>query len=359
MLTHMMDKANGTRALKRILLVILGLPALSAVAGLVLAATVLHPIHRGISAEQVREADAVFGRVGATREEFAVRAPDGVILRGWKVRAAGLRESEGSGAGTAVVSVLGGGAAIGARSLRFVPDWRRGTPVGMTNKEGEWVLLLHGRSHNRMAMMAHAEFLLEAGYNVVMMDARRHGESGGNISTYGYLEARDETAIVDALEDSEQVNHLFALGESMGAAVSLQAAATEPRIEAVVAEGAFRNLREVTYDYAGLQESETLGKTVFRTAAEVSRLIAEREGGFQFETISPEKAVAKREFAVLLICGKSDRKIPCRHSEAIFGSAVGRKELWMVPDTGHEKAIETHEAEFRERVLRLFAEAGG
>ena len=219
------------------------------------------------------------------------------------------------------------------------------------------MLLLHGRSHNRFAMLPHAEFLLAAGYNVVIMDARDHGDSGGAISTYGYLEKRDATAVVDALEASEKVTHLFALGESMGAAVALQSAAVEPRIEAVVAEGAFRNLREVTYDYAGLQQSERLGKTVFRPAAEVSRLIAERQGGFSFEEVSPEKAVAARGFPVLLICGLSDRKIPCRHAEAIFRSAVGRKQLWEVPATGHEKAIETHAAEFREWVLKFFAAA--
>jgi uncharacterized protein len=165
---------------------------------------------------------------------------------------------------------------------------------------------------------------------------------------------------------------LFALGESMGAAVSLQSAAVEPRIEAVMAEGAFRNLREVSYDYAGLQQSEFLGKTVFRPAADASRWIAEKQGGFSFEVVSPEKAAAKRAFPVLLICGLSDRKIPCRHSEAIFRAAGGRpdplsnsedgaparkKELWEVPKTGHEKAIETHGAEFRERVLKFFAEA--
>jgi hypothetical protein len=218
-------------------------------------------------------------------------------------------------------------------------------------------LLLHGRSHNRFVMLPHAEFLLKAGYNVVMMDARDHGDSGGAMSTYGRLETRDAAAIVDALESSENVKHLFALGESMGAAVSLQSAAVEPRIEAVVAEGAFRNLREVTYDYAGLQESEFLGKTVFRPAADVSRWIAEKQAGFKFATVSPENAVAARAFPVLLICGLSDRKIPCRHSEAIFRAAAGRKELWRVPDTGHEKAISTHGSEFRERVLKFLAEA--
>jgi alpha-beta hydrolase superfamily lysophospholipase len=37
-------------------------------------------------------------------------------------------------------------------------------------------------------MLPHAEFLLAASYNVVMMDARAHGGSGGAASTCGYLE---------------------------------------------------------------------------------------------------------------------------------------------------------------------------
>ncbi len=297
----------------RALLILIVLPALAAVAGVILVPTVLHPFHRTLTAEQIRKSDEVFARVGAAREEFRVQAPGGVELHGWKVRAA--------------------------------------------RPSGSWVLLLHGRSHNRFVMLPHAEFLLAAGYSVLMMDARDHGESSGTMATYGYLEKRDATAIVDELESSEKVQHLFALGESMGAAVSLQSAAAEPRIEAVVAEGAFRNLREVTYDYAGLQESATLGKTLFRPAADISRWIVEKQVGFRFESVSPENAVAARAFPVLLICGASDRKIPCRHGEAIYRRAAGRKELWRVPDTGHEKAINTHGPEFQERVLRFFENA--
>ena len=289
--------------------------------------------------EQVRQAGERFSRLGASLEDFVVRAPDGVMLRGWKVRAGASEQKKQI-----------------PRSARIDNNGPAGLTAG-DQASGKWVLLLHGRSHNRFAMLAHAEFLLAAGYNVVMMDARDHGDSEGTISTYGYVEKRDVAAIVDALEASEKVTHLYALGESMGAAVALQSAAAEPRIEAVVAEGAFRNLREVTYDYAGLQQSEWLGKTVFRAAAEVSRLIAERQGGFSFEEVSPEKEVAARAFPVLLICGLSDRKIPCRHSEAIFRAGSGRKELWEVPATGHEKAIETHPAEFRERVLKFLAAA--
>jgi len=55
----------------------------------------------------------------------------------------------------------------------------------------------------------------------------------------------------------------------------------------VVAEGAFRNLREVTFD-CGLQQSAFLGKTVFRPAQVVAVFDGEHEGHFRFVDVSPE-----------------------------------------------------------------------
>jgi uncharacterized protein len=302
-------KFNFARVLKYTAQTLVALPLLSALAGLILAPTVLHPFRHRLTPLQIAEADHTLSSVKATREDFVVHAPDGILLQGWKIRP--------------------------------------------PHPNGNWVLLLHGRSHNRFVMLRYAEFLLSAGYGVMMMDARAHGDSGGIRSTYGYLERYDQRAIVDALESSEKVSHLFALGESMGAAVSLQSAAIDPRIEGVVAEGAFRNLHEVTFDYAGLQQSVFLGKTIFRPASIVSVYIAQKEAGFRFDDISPENSVARRPFSVLLVCGESDRKIPCRHSQAIFRSASGSKQLWRVPGTGHEQAIKTSPAEFQRGVLEF------
>jgi alpha-beta hydrolase superfamily lysophospholipase len=298
------------RILKITAQIIIALPLLAASAGLVLGPTVLHPFRRRLTVRQIAQADQVFTSLSATREDFIVRANDGIPLDGWKIRP--------------------------------------------SHPNGDWVLLLHGRSHNRSVMLPYAKFLLAAGYSVVMMDARAHGNSAGSQSTYGQIEIFDTRAIVKYLEASEEVGHLFALGESMGAAVSLESAAFVPQIEGVIAEGAFRNLHEVTFDYAGLQQSVILGKTLFRPAALVAVWIAQKQGGFRFEDISPEKAVAIRRFPILPICGASDRKIPCRHSDAIFNSANGPKELWKVPGTGHEQAIKTSPVEFQRRVLNFF-----
>jgi alpha-beta hydrolase superfamily lysophospholipase len=242
-----------------------------------------------------------------------VTAQDGVVLRGWKVRAA--------------------------------------------HPNGDWVLLLHGRSQNRLSMIRYAEFLLGSGYSVVMMDARAHGESGGTIATYGHVERYDERSILDALTAAEHPQHIFAMGESMGAAVALQSAAIDPRIEAVIAEGAFRNLHEVIFDYAGLRVSAFLGKTFFRPAAMLAVHETEHQVGFRLDDVSPEASVAARSFPVLLISGLRDHNVPKRHAEAIFLAASGPKELWLVPKARHQKAMETAPEEFQSRVLRFFLRA--
>src|SRR5260370_37762224 len=100
-----------------------------------------------------------------------------------------------------------------------------------------------------------------------MMDQRAHGESGGAMATYGWLERNDTRAVVDALAASEHPAHIFALGESMGAGIALQSAGIDPRMEAVVADAPFASLREASYDYPRLQEDPLLGKTFFAPAA--------------------------------------------------------------------------------------------
>jgi pimeloyl-ACP methyl ester carboxylesterase len=80
----------------------------------------------------------------------------------------------------------------------------------------------------------------------------------------------------------------------------------------------------------------------------------EKEGGFNPEDASPEKAVAARPFPVLLICGTRDRRIPCRHAQRIYKSAHGPKELWIVDGAEHASALGRAPAEYERRVISLF-----
>jgi uncharacterized protein len=303
------------RALLFLVKVLIVAPLIAAVVGWLVAPAFLHPLRRELTAELVHMADVTFAQFGTHREDFDVRAPDGILLRGWKVRA----------------------------------------PVQSGAKPpNDWVLVFHGVADNRMGVLEHARILLLAGYGVVMIDARAHGASEGSMATYGWLERNDTSAIVDALESAEHPRHLFALGESMGAGIALQSAAVEPRIEAVVAEAAFANLREASYDYAGFRRYPWLGKTLFAPGTWTMIWHAERLAGLPASEVSPEKAVATRAFPVLLICDGDDVALPCRHTQRIYDAAKGPKQLWVVPGAFHTAALGYQPEEFRRRVLAFY-----
>jgi len=326
----------------RILLILLLLPPLLAgVAGWLVAPGFLHPIRRELTPDLIREADASFAHSGGHREDFNVRAPDGILLHGWIVR----------------------------------PD----------HPNGNWVLLFHGVADNRVGVIGQSEFLLRAGYSVIMMDARAHGASEGQLATYGWLERNDTRAIIDALLTQirqqrtdiqvppgfrppkpvcpEQyphpppppTPHIFALGESMGAGIALQSAAADPRIEGVVAEASFATLREASYDYAGLRRSPLLGKTLFAPFSWMLRYRGEKLTGLPVAEVSPEKAVATRAFPVLLICDEKDEALPCRHTQRIYAAAIGPKQFWEVPGAFHTAALGFQPVEFQRRVLDFYA----
>ena len=258
---------------------------------------------------RLKQTEEMLQRTGATKEDFLVRAPDGVELHGWKIRP--------------------------------------------RSPNSDWMLVFHGVSDNRTGVLGAAELLLRHGYSVVMMDSRAHGESGGDMATYGWKERYDTVAITDAFCSQENVRHLGALGVSMGAAIALQSAAVEPRIEAVVAEDPFADLREVSYDYAGMELSPILGKTLFRPATVYAMSGMARAGGFSPDDVSPVKAVAARPFPVLLICGTRDHRIPCRHAEMIYEAARGPKELWVAQGAEHASALGRAPVEYENRVVRF------
>ena len=145
----------------------------------------------------------------------------------------------------------------------------------------------------------------------------------------------------------------------MGAGIALQSAAVEPRIEAVVAEASFANLREASYDYAGLRRYPWLGKTLFAPGTWTMIYHAELLANLPASEVSPEKAVAARAFPVLLICDAADVALPCRHTKRIYDAARGPKQMWIVPGAFHTAALGYEPVEFRRRVLAFFDSVRG
>lgn len=190
------------------------------------------------------------------------------------------------------------------------------------------VVYLHGVADNRGSALTAAQRFPDRGFDVVAYDSRAHGESGGDLCTYGFNEKRDLQRVIDQVEGGLVV----VIGSSLGAAVGLQAAAEDPRISAVVAAESFSDLKTVATERAPW----------FFTGGAIRRsfALAERLGQFRVEEVSPVAAAARIHVPVFLIHGADDRETPPEHSRRIFDALGGPKRLLILEGAGHNQSFQ-------------------
>jgi len=208
-------------------------------------------------------------------------------------------------------------------------------------------------------MLGNADLLLRHGYAVLLPDARAHGESGGEMATYGVKEASDVRRWFDWIEQAEAPRCIDGLGESMGAGQMLQSLRATPGFCAVVAESSFASFREASYDRMGekMNAGAWAGRTLLRPSVEAGLLYARWRYGVDLEQASPESAVATSLVPVLLIHGRRDINLPPRHSERILAyssSRIPAVVLWEPAEAEHCGAAGAEPEEYERRVIGWF-----
>lgn len=212
------------------------------------------------------------------------------------------------------------------------------------------IILVHGITANRRFMLPQAALLAEAGYHLLLLDLRGHGNSEGTEVTYGYREALDVQAAVDYLVTLPNVKHIGAIGYSLGGAAVARAAAADQRIEAVVIESSYSSLPEAIEDAFG--QLTILPRWPF---APLIVGLAERRIGVKVSEIDPARDLATlHPRAVMIIHGTDDDLLPLHHGLKMYKAAQEPKELWVVEGLGHDDPAPGHEEEYRQRVVTFF-----
>jgi len=228
--------------------------------------------------------------------------------------------------------------------------------VHPNHANGATVILLHGITDNREGVAGFAPMFLNQGYSVLMPDSRAHGESGGAIATYGIRERYDVQRWSEWLKQSSN-NCVYLFGESMGAAISLQATEVTPELCAVAVESPFSTFREIAYDR--MAEHTPFGTWFWRAAAgrpviESALAYARIRYHIDLTQADPEAAMEHSNVPSLLIAGTSDHNIPMRHSAELMRISGSHASLWIVSGADHGGAVTVAGPEFERRILEWF-----
>jgi pimeloyl-ACP methyl ester carboxylesterase len=219
----------------------------------------------------------------------------------------------------------------------------------LPSSNGAAVVLLHGASSTKTAVLDQATVLAEHRYGVLLYDARGHGRSAGTAMDFGWYGDLDIAAALSYLESRPEVDpaRLGAVGMSMGGEQVVGAAATDTRIRAVVGEGVtgrgFADKGWLPRHWRGWVQ-RGIDATLYGTAdllTDASPPISLRDA-----------VAAAAPTPVLLIAGGATMGNAEEDADRwIQAGSPSTVDLWVVPDTGHTAALRTEPEEWRATVL--------
>jgi pimeloyl-ACP methyl ester carboxylesterase len=230
-----------------------------------------------------------------------------------------------------------------------------GTYLDVSSARGV-VILVHGFKTYRQEMVAHAEFLRDAGYAVLLYDSRGCGASDG-VFGIGATEDRDVVGAVSYLKTraGPGSGHVAVLGISLGAGDALLAAAEDERIQAVIADSSWPD-EEVQLERMG---SVPVGPFSVPVLPYENALLDAIIGG-RLEDARPidvVERIAPRPLLLIHSMDDANATTTPAGAERLFVRAGQPKDFWRVPTGGHAGALRQHPDEYRVRVLAVLDEA--
>jgi pimeloyl-ACP methyl ester carboxylesterase len=196
------------------------------------------------------------------------------------------------------------------------------------------LVLLHGIRMDRRSLVQLGVAFSDAGYRAALVDLRGHGESTGRYLTYGEVETRDLSALLDALGQRAPLGRVGVYGFSYGAAVALELGARDARVQAVVAAAPFASLREVVLDYRDRYlpfPLRSIPDAWFEQAVDQASQFAL----FDPDASAPIQAISSSHAHQLLIHGTRDDQVPLRHSRELARAAGPLAQIITLEGASH------------------------
>lgn len=209
------------------------------------------------------------------------------------------------------------------------------------------VILAHGFRNTSDDMGKLAKFYYDRGFDILLPDARGHGESEGDYIGYGWHDRLDYVDWINLLIEEYGTENIILHGNSMGAATVLMTSGEElpEEVKGIIADSSYSTIK----DELAHQLQHLYGLPAF-PLLEVTSVISKTRAGYMLGEGSATQQVKKNTLPLLIIHGEDDDLVPTDMAHEIYNEAGGEKELWLVPETGHTKAMDNITSEFQRRV---------
>ncbi|MFZ8765718.1 alpha/beta hydrolase [Enterococcus diestrammenae] len=222
----------------------------------------------------------------------------------------------------------------------------------LENHSEKTVIIAHGYMGSRQDMGLYARMFYDLGYNVLLPDARGHGESEGDYVGFGWAERKDyQLWINQVIQKKGSDSKIILFGVSMGAATVMMTAGEKlpSQVKGVIEDCGYTTAKEEL----AYQQRQMFPKIPAIVSIPITSLVTKFRAGYFLGEADALQAVQKSRLPILFIHGTQDHFVPTSMGKRLYAAAKGNNShnhLFLVSGAEHGEALKKDKSGYYQEV---------
>lgn len=227
------------------------------------------------------------------------------------------------------------------------------------NPTNKFIVLVHGVSICYVGSLKYFDIFYRNGFNVLIVNQRRHGKSEGKYSTYGFYEKYDVNMWIEYLKSRFGNDIILGLhGESMGAGTVMETIPLNDSIKFVIEDCGYSNFHELIGFQITHAYKNRLVRKILRPSLIFANFFIKTKAKFSMKKIVTIDIVSSTSLPMMFIHGKEDYFVPWYMAVDLYKAKTkGYKELYLVEGAKHAEALEVNKILYEKKIMTFIEKA--
>ena len=227
------------------------------------------------------------------------------------------------------------------------------------NPTNKFIVLVHAVSICYVGSLKYFDIFYKNGFNVLIVNQRRHGKSEGKYSTYGFYEKYDVNMWIEYLKSRFGNDIILGLhGESMGAGTVMETIPLNDSIKFVIEDCGYSNFHELIGFQITHAYKNRLVRKILRPSLIFANFFMKTKAKFSMKKIVPIDIVSSTSLPMMFIHGKEDYFVPWYMAVDLYKAKTkGYKELYLVEGAKHAEALEVNKILYEKKIMTFIEKA--
>lgn len=227
------------------------------------------------------------------------------------------------------------------------------------NPTNKFIVLVHGVSICYVGSLKYFDIFYKNGFNILIVNQRRHGKSEGKYSTYGFYEKYDVNMWIEYLKSRFGNDIILGLhGESMGAGTVMVTIPLNDSIKFVIEDCGYSNFHELIGFQITHAYKNRLVRKILRPSLIFANFFMKTKAKFSMKKIVPIDIVSSTSLPMMFVHGKEDYFVPWYMAVDLYKAKTkGYKELYLVEGAKHAEALEVNKILYEKKIMTFIEKA--